>query len=205
MTYYTILVCYFRFNLNLNWNNRKNSPGELVIQSENGERRTLRSTPDWTDEAVNGDHLWVPTSASGDLCYVTDPEGNVSQHVIIIQSIVCLFFIRMPLDSILFCLLYTYRERDRGWSALGAGSSLTFLAYLRWSFLVGPHSGTGMCASIGRIRPPVIIGFTAAPKRANVKTVQRLINSYLFRGFFKKLEIGFNLMISIKNQITIEH
>lgn len=69
---------------------RKNSPGELVIQSENGERRTLRSTPDWTDEAVNGDHLWVPTSASGDLCYVTDPEGNVSQHVCFLFSIVSL-------------------------------------------------------------------------------------------------------------------
>ena len=55
---------------------RKNNPGEVVIQSENGERRVLRSTPDWTEEAVNGDHLWVATSASGDLCYV-DQECTV--------------------------------------------------------------------------------------------------------------------------------
>ena len=58
---------------------RKNNPGEVVIQSENGERRILRSTPDWTDEAVNAEHVWMPTSASGDLCYVsTDHECNVS-------------------------------------------------------------------------------------------------------------------------------
>ncbi|XP_046651629.1 eye-specific diacylglycerol kinase-like isoform X4 [Daphnia pulicaria] len=53
---------------------RKNNPGEVVIQSENGERRVLRSTPDWTDEAINGDHLWMPTSASGDLCHVLDQD-----------------------------------------------------------------------------------------------------------------------------------
>ncbi|KAK4030324.1 hypothetical protein OUZ56_023329 [Daphnia magna] len=52
----------------------KNNPGEVVIQSENGERRVLRSTPDWTEEAINGDHLWVPTSASGDLCHVLDQD-----------------------------------------------------------------------------------------------------------------------------------
>lgn len=49
-----------------------------MIQSENGERRVLRSTPDWTDEALCGDHLWVPTSASGDLCYVADQDCTVS-------------------------------------------------------------------------------------------------------------------------------
>lgn len=59
-------------------NGRKNNPGEVVIQSENGERRVLRSTPDWTEEAINGDHLWVPTSASGDLCHVLDQDCTVS-------------------------------------------------------------------------------------------------------------------------------
>ena len=56
---------------------RKNNPGEVVIQSENGERRVLRSTPDWTEEAINGDHLWMPTSASGDLCHVLDQDCTV--------------------------------------------------------------------------------------------------------------------------------
>ena len=48
-----------------------------MIQSENGERRVLRSTPDWTEEAINGDHLWMPTSASGDLCHVLDQDCTV--------------------------------------------------------------------------------------------------------------------------------
>ncbi|CAL4063972.1 unnamed protein product, partial [Meganyctiphanes norvegica] len=43
---------------------------EVEIQCENGERRVLRSTCDWAETAINGDHLWCPTSASGDFCYV---------------------------------------------------------------------------------------------------------------------------------------
>ncbi|XP_031838906.1 retinal degeneration A isoform X2 [Nomia melanderi] len=37
-----------------------------------GGHREPRSTPDWGPGAVNGEHLWVPTSASGDFCYVND-------------------------------------------------------------------------------------------------------------------------------------
>ncbi|KAL0883993.1 hypothetical protein ABMA27_016043 [Loxostege sticticalis] len=36
--------------------------------------RVLRSTPDWGDGAVSGEHLWSPTSVSGDCCYVGDAE-----------------------------------------------------------------------------------------------------------------------------------
>ncbi|XP_076260554.1 retinal degeneration A isoform X2 [Rhynchophorus ferrugineus] len=36
--------------------------------------RQLRSTPDWGEIAINGDHLWVPTSVSGDFCYVGDTD-----------------------------------------------------------------------------------------------------------------------------------
>ncbi|GLG97480.1 Diacylglycerol kinase [Gryllus bimaculatus] len=34
--------------------------------------RPLRTTPDWGEAAVNGEHLWNPSAASGDCCYVTD-------------------------------------------------------------------------------------------------------------------------------------
>ncbi|OAD52615.1 Eye-specific diacylglycerol kinase [Eufriesea mexicana] len=37
-----------------------------------GGHREPRSTPDWGPGALNGEHLWVPTSASGDFCYVND-------------------------------------------------------------------------------------------------------------------------------------
>jgi diacylglycerol kinase (ATP) len=36
--------------------------------------RVLRSTPDWGETAANGDHLWVPTSVSGDFCYIGDMD-----------------------------------------------------------------------------------------------------------------------------------
>ncbi|OXU26343.1 hypothetical protein TSAR_003470 [Trichomalopsis sarcophagae] len=35
-------------------------------------QREPRSTPDWSDAALNGEHLWVPTAASGEFCYVND-------------------------------------------------------------------------------------------------------------------------------------
>ena len=40
--------------------------------------RQIRNTPDWSDNAVSGDHLWVPTSVSGDCCYVGDNDCTVS-------------------------------------------------------------------------------------------------------------------------------
>lgn len=40
--------------------------------------RQIRNTPDWSDNAVAGDHLWVPTSVSGDCCYVGDNDCTVS-------------------------------------------------------------------------------------------------------------------------------
>lgn len=66
---------------------RKNNPGEVVITGENGEQRVLRSTPDWTDSAINADHLWIPTSASGDLCYVPESECTVSLAFILLNSV----------------------------------------------------------------------------------------------------------------------
>lgn len=77
---------------------RKAIHGEIKISTENGETRTLRCAPDWgvsnytngpssvlityilffQETAINGDHLWVSTSASGDLCYVGESECSVS-------------------------------------------------------------------------------------------------------------------------------
>ncbi|KAG8234472.1 hypothetical protein J437_LFUL015114, partial [Ladona fulva] len=45
---------------------------------EGAQQRALRSTPDWGESAANGDHLWSPTNASGDLCYVG--ENDCSKH-----------------------------------------------------------------------------------------------------------------------------
>nr|CAD7426430.1 unnamed protein product [Timema monikensis] len=53
----------------------------LYIRSEESSGgdvyRSVRCTPDWSDSALNGEHLWVPTSASGDLCYVGEPDCSL--------------------------------------------------------------------------------------------------------------------------------
>ncbi len=41
-------------------------------------QREFRATPDWAESAINGDHLWSPTTQSGDMCYVGEPECTVS-------------------------------------------------------------------------------------------------------------------------------
>uniref|UniRef100_A0A1A9W6D7 Uncharacterized protein n=1 Tax=Glossina brevipalpis TaxID=37001 RepID=A0A1A9W6D7_9MUSC len=35
-------------------------------------RRPIRIVPDWTENAVQGEHFWKPTSASGDLCCLNE-------------------------------------------------------------------------------------------------------------------------------------
>lgn len=36
----------------------------------NGPSKELRTTVDWTESALNGDHLWLETNCSGELCYL---------------------------------------------------------------------------------------------------------------------------------------
>lgn len=43
--------------------------------------RQIRCTPDWSENAVAGDHLWSPTSMSVDYCYVGDSDCVVSKTV----------------------------------------------------------------------------------------------------------------------------
>ncbi|GAB6033373.1 hypothetical protein CHUAL_013138 [Chamberlinius hualienensis] len=43
------------------------------------QQKGLPSVPDWSEHAVNGDHLWIPTSASGDFCYLAD-HNNCSRQ-----------------------------------------------------------------------------------------------------------------------------
>ncbi|KAH0817082.1 hypothetical protein GEV33_005709 [Tenebrio molitor] len=54
---------------------REDGCGRKVV-GDVGER-VLRSTPDWGETAANGDHLWVPTSVSGDFCYIGDMDCTV--------------------------------------------------------------------------------------------------------------------------------
>ncbi|CAH2257285.1 jg26107 [Pararge aegeria aegeria] len=54
---------------------RRNRLGPTRRTSESaGGARVIRSTPDWSDTAISSEHLWAPTSVSGDFCYVGDAE-----------------------------------------------------------------------------------------------------------------------------------
>ncbi|KAM6961660.1 diacylglycerol kinase iota isoform 4-T4 [Tautogolabrus adspersus] len=45
-------------------------PQPSLPLASNGPNKELRTFTDWTENAVNGDHLWMETSCSGELCYL---------------------------------------------------------------------------------------------------------------------------------------
>uniref|UniRef100_A0A1A8P3E3 Diacylglycerol kinase n=2 Tax=Nothobranchius rachovii TaxID=451742 RepID=A0A1A8P3E3_9TELE len=45
-------------------------PQPTLPPASNGPIKELRTCVDWTENAVNGDHLWMETSCSGELCYL---------------------------------------------------------------------------------------------------------------------------------------
>ena len=55
------------------------------MSSDASEQRVLRSTPDWSETANNSEHLWVPTSASGDFCYVGESDCTVSTEYLTLE------------------------------------------------------------------------------------------------------------------------
>ncbi|XP_071942774.1 diacylglycerol kinase zeta-like isoform X4 [Antedon mediterranea] len=46
----------------------------LPITSQSSGERPLRTTVDWTENAILGDHLWQETNASGECCYVGEQD-----------------------------------------------------------------------------------------------------------------------------------
>ncbi|KAK6637786.1 hypothetical protein RUM44_008208 [Polyplax serrata] len=48
--------------------------GKIALGNDSLEERSIRATPNWSETAVNGDHLWSATSASGDFCYVGEND-----------------------------------------------------------------------------------------------------------------------------------
>lgn len=47
-------------------------PTSRRTASASNSRRPIRIVPDWTENAVQGEHYWKPTSASGDLCCLNE-------------------------------------------------------------------------------------------------------------------------------------
>lgn len=64
------------------------------------ETRKISQIPDWSENAIAGEHLWMPTSISGDLCNVGDGECTVSNDYSFFGVLVI----------VLFCVNYTHRK-----------------------------------------------------------------------------------------------
>ncbi|GCB71128.1 hypothetical protein scyTo_0008770 [Scyliorhinus torazame] len=51
---------------------------------KNGPTREMRTSPDWTESAIHGDHVWLETNVSGDYCYLGEENClvkiTVSHH-----------------------------------------------------------------------------------------------------------------------------
>ncbi|KAG5682357.1 hypothetical protein PVAND_011713 [Polypedilum vanderplanki] len=74
---YNKIKCYeknHRRKKAIRYRNRNGLPFKLRKPGDNSGTRQIRNTPDWTENAVSGDHLWVPTSVSGDCCYIGDND-----------------------------------------------------------------------------------------------------------------------------------
>lgn len=69
------------FDIILNIINSKNYV-LFFRRADDSSKRQIRQTPDWSEYAVAGDHLWIPTSVSGDFCYVGDSECTVSLKMV---------------------------------------------------------------------------------------------------------------------------
>ncbi|ELK13821.1 Diacylglycerol kinase iota, partial [Pteropus alecto] len=49
----------------------------LSLPVANGPAKEPRATLDWSENAVNGEHLWMETNVSGDLCYLGEENCQV--------------------------------------------------------------------------------------------------------------------------------
>ncbi|XP_043564875.1 diacylglycerol kinase iota isoform X1 [Chiloscyllium plagiosum] len=83
---------------------------------KNGPTREMRTSPDWTENAINGDHVWLETNVSGDYCYLGEenclvkitksaPRRKCAACKIIVHT-VCV----EQLEKISFHCKPTYRE-----------------------------------------------------------------------------------------------
>ncbi|XP_076334675.1 diacylglycerol kinase zeta-like [Tachypleus tridentatus] len=78
---------------------KKTLEEESRDSTDDGDTRTLQSTPDWSEAANTGDHIWVSTSASSDLCYVG--ENDCSKQGLRVRCPACKMSLHTGCISIL--------------------------------------------------------------------------------------------------------
>uniref|UniRef100_A0A8C6LFF8 Diacylglycerol kinase n=1 Tax=Nothobranchius furzeri TaxID=105023 RepID=A0A8C6LFF8_NOTFU len=65
-----VLFIFFRKAISRSGLHYLGPPQPALPPASNGPIKELRTCVDWTENAVNGDHLWMETSCSGELCYL---------------------------------------------------------------------------------------------------------------------------------------
>ncbi|XP_055506337.1 diacylglycerol kinase iota [Leucoraja erinacea] len=114
---------------------------------KNGPTREMRTSPDWTENALNGDHIWMETNASGDFCYLGEenclvkitrsvPRRKCAACKIIVHT-VCV----EQLEKINFRCKPTYRE--------GGGRCLREQSFVRHHW-VHRRRQEGKCKQCGK-------------------------------------------------------
>lgn len=117
--------------------------------SDGFDYRQTRQTPDWSENAVAGDHLWSSTSVSVDVCYVGDSDCVVSvwQCVLGRLSRFCSFkLINIQLQSIYLIIIIifvrilnaSYSHSNGGRRSVGgrAGSLNYYNSISLWKILL---------------------------------------------------------------------
>lgn len=56
---------------------------EFLLRTE--PTRKISQSPDWSEDALACDHLWMPTSISGDFCCTGDSDCLVSNRPTIVR------------------------------------------------------------------------------------------------------------------------
>ncbi|XP_069484856.1 diacylglycerol kinase iota isoform X1 [Ambystoma mexicanum] len=88
----------------------------LSVSLSNGPLKEPRSTLDWTENAINGDHVWLETNISGDLCYLGEDSCQVkfAKSALRRKCAACKIVVHMAcmeqLDKINFRCKPTFRE-----------------------------------------------------------------------------------------------
>jgi hypothetical protein len=120
---------------------------------------------------VSGDHLWVPTSVSGDCCYVGDNDCTVICFLLPAFLIIITIFSLPPSPP------SSHRNMDRGWSAQRAKLSPMLAAYLCWwsarNWHASRHSATLAFDNIASKRGHITTGSIEGRRKANAVSAGR--------------------------------
>ncbi|KAK4828759.1 hypothetical protein QYF61_000750 [Mycteria americana] len=84
----------------------------LNIAVSNGPVKEPRAALEWTENAVNGEHLWLETNVSGDLCYLGEESCQVKFSVTSLISDWYSALVLGSLNCLLLLLMLVFQEKE---------------------------------------------------------------------------------------------